>query len=462
MDVVLAAKSTLSVAVYEIDRPDIVDAIVDAASRGVDVRVIVDNAERLKDVLTESDKVERAFAQRLMLEHLVRGRDGQYGTADDASVAAESPVEAVEAAPRVRTRYRLPPTPSDLPRAVWWSGDVVIDAPVVARGFARLATENGTGRYRAPSTSRMHHKFMVADGEVVHIGSYNYTTSGAFGSVFDERSGRVLGHRQAALRIKSKSVASAFAREFDRLWDGNQQVVDAEVTPRAERTTGGSFSTEECGFRIEGFFLPSDGAPVRERIAERLASAQRSISFEMFAFTDPVLAGSIFRVAKDHSVAVHGIVDARFYKSFLGAAEEVSLEARKFFEDLEGLDGTRAVQVSKLYRKLHSKFAIVDGLSGEGTSPSVIFGSANWSASGFERNFESVVILNDPALAARFQTEFLRFYRLNLRARDSIGLGPVRQRSETVAAVDKPPSLQAATRPARSISSPAQALSSPR
>jgi len=67
-------------------------------------------------------------------------------------------------------------------------------------------------RHVGPSGGAMHHKFIIVDGKLLATGSYNISNDAEDHS------------NEAMLFITDKKVITAFAGEFDKLWQKGKQV----------------------------------------------------------------------------------------------------------------------------------------------------------------------------------------------------------------------------------------------
>ncbi|PVE25780.1 hypothetical protein DC522_03130 [Microvirga sp. KLBC 81] len=409
-DFIANTKANLAVAAHDLDHPVIVTALLDAAARGVLVRVFTDSKDSLSDVLNGSrgEEYYRALSRRIVLEQLRRGLDGAIGTADDVFLQADAPIEALEGPTKIRLRNQLPSTARDVPRHTYYSGRRLFnDTAVLARGMLKEPLQaNNIPEYYAPGSSRMHHKFMVADGRSVLTGSYNFTVSGAEGSTFDRAVGAELGHRQHLLTIENVEIAGGYLRAFDSLWGGSGSASDDAARLREPVAGHFDFMSLSCGFPISVAFLPNPTAI--HYVSERLSHARRSIYFEFFSFTHVELIKKIYERGVGSGVGVHGLIDARFYPLFRAQAESLGGDVLDFFEG-SSTDDAR-IEKSRLYRLLHTKTLIVDGLEAEAV---VITGSANFSETAFESNRENILFLNSQVVALAFTKSVLRFAAAN-------------------------------------------------
>ena len=136
---------------------------------------------------------------------------------------------------------------------------------------------------------------------------------------------------------------------------------------------------------VETYFSPEDG--VQQRIVELLESAESSIRFMAFTFTDNEMAQTLNQQHKA-GILVEGIVEARNINdmgSDIEALQQVGLNV--------WLDGNPY--------NMHHKVMIIDDAI-------VITGSYNFSRSAAEYNDENVLIIHSPEIAAHYLDEFER------------------------------------------------------
>ncbi|MEB3321371.1 MAG: phospholipase D-like domain-containing protein, partial [Synechococcaceae cyanobacterium] len=88
-------------------------------------------------------------------------------------------------------------------------GDAVA---ILQRGGVPLLDDTADG---SAGSGLMHHKFLVADRQVVITGSANFTPSGLHG---DPDDGRSRGNVNHLLRFESPALAAVFGSEFARMW----------------------------------------------------------------------------------------------------------------------------------------------------------------------------------------------------------------------------------------------------
>ncbi|MFN2450727.1 MAG: phosphatidylserine/phosphatidylglycerophosphate/cardiolipin synthase family protein, partial [Candidatus Dormibacteria bacterium] len=169
---------------------------------------------------------------------------------------------------------------------------------------------------------------------------------------------------------------------------------DAELGGPAVASLGRVFARDlvTCGRMLTVPASPVDpgllvattlpGPDIRPLILDAIESAHRSLDLELFVLTDIGIVHALERAAA-RGVRITVLLDPHQRPSDRAAAT------------LAG----HGVPV-RLYRSrgelLHAKVVVTDAAT-------VSFGSANWSAGGFERNHEcDVVILDNPPVAAAF------------------------------------------------------------
>ncbi|MFB6286523.1 MAG: phospholipase D-like domain-containing protein, partial [Candidatus Bipolaricaulia bacterium] len=207
------------------------------------------------------------------------------------------------------------------------------------------------------------HKFAILDDSRVWVGSANWTSTS-----FDDDANN-------AVFIEHAAVVDAFEAEFAQMVSsGNYGPDKRDVHP--ER-----FSVD--GQSTEIRFGPTDNP--RDRLVELIDNADESLHIAMNTLTDDPLSDAIRR-ARERGVDVDALWDFQSWDICQFAeAEEFVADGLGTWDALPGL--------------LHHKFAVIDG-------ETVVTGSANWSASGMERNDETVLIIHSPSIAEQFTSEF--------------------------------------------------------
>ena len=213
----------------------------------------------------------------------------------------------------------------------------------------------------------MHNKFAVVDSLAVWTGSWNFTENDSY------------RYNNNAIEIDSPELARNYHTKFELMFK------DKEFGPGRPATRTTRFTIG--GITVENYFSPEDNGA--SRIIARLSQAQESIYFMAFSFTDDDI-GQVVRDRAKAGVTVQGVFETtgsetRF--SEYTTMRDAKLEVRQ--------DGNPFLMLHKVF--------IIDGRT-------VIFGSYNFSQNAKEDNDENFLIVDDPTLAAQFQTEFRRVY----------------------------------------------------
>jgi phosphatidylserine/phosphatidylglycerophosphate/cardiolipin synthase-like enzyme len=216
----------------------------------------------------------------------------------------------------------------------------------------------------------MHNKFLIFDSQTVWTGSTNITASAVF------------RQDNNTLVIHSADVAAIFEREFQEMWDG--QFGPTSPSQLAEQ------SAIVEGSPIWVIFTSEDQA-LEQAIIPLVNSAQSSIRFLAFSFTDYPLANAMVARAQS-GVSVAGVYEK------VGSDTEASE-----FNTL--ICGGAAVRRDGNPAFMHNKVIVVDGRY-------VITGSMNYSTSAEESNDENVVILDNPEIASLYLQDFERVWLL--------------------------------------------------
>jgi len=210
----------------------------------------------------------------------------------------------------------------------------------------------------------MHHKFIIADGAAVWIGSMNLTTT----SMYD--------HNNNGLIIRSRRVAANFQNEFDRLF------VDGMFGGPRVPVVYPAASIGHADVMV--YFSPNGGT--REAILEVISGAKKRIRFMAFVFTEENIAQALIARHKD-GIDVEGIFDSCLIdsRSQYYALRSAGIRAWR--------DGNQAL--------MHHKVMIID-------DHIVITGSYNLTINAESSNNESLVIMYSHKLAATYLQEYDR------------------------------------------------------
>jgi len=124
------------------------------------------------------------------------------------------------------------------------------------------------------------------------------------------------------------------------------------------------------------------GHEIRDAVLSAIAGARRTIDVEMYVLSDPLVLDEL-RQAAARGLRVRVLLDPGQLQNLqsLATLRAASIQARLYHAP----PGT----------KLHAKLGIFD-------HSLVVFGSCNWSRSGFTRNHELDLVIQDVGVAAAF------------------------------------------------------------
>ena len=211
---IAAAKSTIDLAVQELNLPLVAKALAASHRSGIRVRVILDN------------QYSRSLSQlnRQEIEQLKpRDRRKYQSYLDLVDLDKNGNLAPQEIAQR------------DALFILKQAGIPIIDD-----------TADGS-----KGSGLMHHKFMVVDNKIVVTGSTNFTVSGIHGDL-DNLATR--GNVNHLLRIENTKVAELFTREFSYMW-GSQRGVNSKFGVQKPWRGSKTFVWQDTKFTIQ--FAPT-------------------------------------------------------------------------------------------------------------------------------------------------------------------------------------------------------------
>jgi len=201
----------------------------------------------------------------------------------------------------------------------------------------------------------MHNKFCVFDNKVIWTGSYNPTYNGTY------------YNNNNVVIINSKVLAEDFIGEFRRI-SGSLDYKDHRRQTAEEN--------------IAAFFSKKDNC--KQKIIQLLNSAEKSIYFASFIFTDKDIAKVIIS-KHNKGIKITGVMEKgmdSFWNMF------------SFFRHV-GID----VKWDKNYsHQMHHKFFLID-------KRIIITGSFNPTFSAHKLNWENLTVIQDAELARQFMDE---------------------------------------------------------
>jgi phosphatidylserine/phosphatidylglycerophosphate/cardiolipin synthase-like enzyme len=215
----------------------------------------------------------------------------------------------------------------------------------------------------------MHHKFVVADGEVVLTGSWNFTT------------GDTYRLNNNAVRFAVPELAANYTAEFEKMFTQRRfGPTKPKGVPNPRITVGGA--------TIETYFASEDDPSTR--IVELVRGARTSIQFLAFSFTHEGIGNAVIERARA-GVKVRGVFETtgsetRF--SEYGKMKQAALPALEVYQD------------GNPYVMHHKVFVIDDRYT--------VMGSFNFTDNAASDNDENMLVIDDPAFARVYLGEVER------------------------------------------------------
>ena len=399
-----AATTSIDFATYEINLPRVVDALMEKAAQGVDVRILADAKDG-----SDPHYAERYETMRLNLEKLVRGKDGVVGTGDDAHILSDSPMFVVEDVTK-RGAYGLPSSFNDFPKRNVTVGSTATTGYMFVEGELK-----DTDSYYSPG-NQMHNKFAVIDGEWVFTGSWNFTVTGLYGTEENMEQGILDGNQQHVVEVHSPELASIYKTEFEEMWGSGTTTPDNTVSNFSTRKIDNTPHTLTIGGdKVEIYFSSGDDAVGRMRDLVK-TEADENAYFTIFAWSDQALVDELKNKWEGSYVDnqgtrtgfdVKGVFDPSFWNQWWSASIEMT--GRTATQTSTNNPNTRWANPAPVYaanesRKLHAKTMLID--ADTNSDPTVIVGSTNWSENGNNVNDENMLIIHDDSITNQFLQEF--------------------------------------------------------
>lgn len=216
----------------------------------------------------------------------------------------------------------------------------------------------------------MHNKIVVVDGATVWTGSVNFTDSGL---------GAGANNAENAIVISSEDVAGAYQHTIRRMHATGRSGSSMTPAPPNDFVVDGT--------PLHVWFAPQDEP--RDKIVNVLGQATSSIRIAMNWFTDDALADAVIAAHRRGAEATVILDDATAQQKSSVAPALCAAGIEVYEDDFIGT--------------LHNKFAVLDAAADE---PSVLTGSANWSANAMDRNDENVLLIEDAAIASQYADEW--------------------------------------------------------
>lgn len=376
VEAIASARSTVDVAVHELNLPQVANALKERHQAGVQVRVIMENSYTRplssftpQEVAGLDERSHKKYQEFVQMAD--RNQDGQLAAAEIAQ------------------------------------SDALV---ILQNAQIPLIDDTADG---SRGSDLMHNKFVVIDRQTVIVGSANFTLSDVHG---DFASPQSQGNANHLLKIQSPALAEIFTQEFNLMWgDGPGGRPDSlfglKKPYRPPQTiTLAPGSTLTVQFSPTSTRLPWEQS-VNGLIGKTLNDANRAIDLALFVFSDQALS-DILEARHRQGVQVRALIDPEFvYRDYSEALDMMGValankrcryEAGNHpWQQPIATVGTPDLPQGDL---LHHKMAVID-------QHQIITGSQNWSAAANNGNDENLLVIDNPVVAAHFQREFDRLYK---------------------------------------------------
>ncbi len=252
--------------------------------------------------------------------------------------------------------------------------------PVQTRAIAEVeARDEVTSEPINPSSHIMHHKYMVADGASVWMGSTNFT---ADAWALQENN---------IVTIASRDLAAQYTKDFDELW----------ATEKLTGTGKGNVGSVSVGSTdVEYAFAPGEGSAVETLIAKAITGATKRVRVASMVTSSPDILNAL-KDQIDDGIDFAGVYDegetqgvlTQWAKSATGADKAALLKAviaKMVPKDSVHFDPTHP---DNAHNFMHDKVVVADD--------TLVTGSFNFSANA-AHNAENVIALTDADLAKAY------------------------------------------------------------
>lgn len=368
---IATAKSTIDLAVQELNLPLVAQALVESYRSGVEVRVILDN-NYSRPLSSLSQQEVRQLTQRDRLKY---NEFLELADLDNNNRLSTSEISQRDALIILRD-----------------AGIPLIDD-----------TADGS-----KGSGLMHHKFMVVDGKTVITGSANFTLSGIHG---DFQNLDTRGNVNHLLRINNQRVANLFTEEFNYMWgDGEAGEMNSQFGLAKPRRSPVSITWDNTKVTVQ--FSPTSNTQdwdlsTNGTIAKVINNSHNSIDLALFVFSEQLIANKL-QQKQQQGVEISGVFDSGFAFRYYSEVLDLLGVVAYYRCQAEANNNPWTKPVDKVGvanittgDKLHHKFALID-------KQTVISGSHNWSQAANNLNDETLIVIDNLTLAQHFDREFQR------------------------------------------------------
>jgi len=255
----------------------------------------------------------------------------------------------------------------------------------------------------------MHHKFIVIDNKKVITGSANFTPSDIHGDILNPES---RGNANNMLTINDSKIANIFTEEFNLMWgDGVGGKPDSKFglqkpvrQPQEVRVGNTNITVMFSPISTSQPWSVSGNGLIEETVSK----ASKSVNLALFVFSEQKIVDSLENL-QNKGVEIRALIDPNFaFQAYsegldmLGVAisDKCQYEANNKPWTKPAIMGVPDLPIGD---KLHHKFGVLD-------REIVITGSHNWSAAANHTNDETLLVIENPIIAAHFSREWERLF----------------------------------------------------
>ncbi len=373
IDAISQAKTTVDVAIQELRLPKISQALAERQKAGVKVRVILENNYSLP-------------------------------------WSSLTPAQVQKLTPREQDRYQ------EFRNFVDLNQDNQLSPEEINQRDALIILENAKIPWiddradGSAGSNLMHHKFVIVDNRWVITTSANFTLSDVHGDYTNFSS---LGNANNFLQIDSPELAILFTKEFNIMWgDGPGGQPDSKFGIQKPMRSPQTITLGETKITIH--FSPTSATQPWNKssnglIGKTLDSATKSIDMALFVFSEQSLS-NILKTRHQNNVFIRALIDSqfayRYYSEGLDMMGVLLSNDCKYEVDNNPWQNpltTVGIPILAKGDLLHHKFGVID-------QQTVITGSHNWSKVANNGNDETLLIVENPTIAAHYVREFNRLY----------------------------------------------------
>ncbi|HAC64754.1 MAG TPA: competence protein ComE [Cyanothece sp. UBA12306] len=373
IDSIQSATNTIDIAVQEFRLPGVAKALVKQSKKGVEVRIILENNYNFSlSKLTNDDFNYKTEREKKHYQSLLKFIDiNNDGIINQKEISNRDTLSILNGA-------KIP---------------IIDDTADGSKG-----------------SGLMHHKFMVIDNKIVITGSVNFTPSGTHGDL-DKSLTR--GNANNLLKINSAEIARAFTEEFNLMWgDGVGGKLDSKFGVKKRARSPKNFTVGNSIVTLK--FSPNSTKDdwhntTNGLINKTLNRSYQSVDLALFVWSEQKLVNTLEK-KHNQGLQIRALVDSEFaFRSYsevldiLGVALSDNCQYETDNQPWVNPIDSAGVPELETGDKLHHKFAIID-------QNLIITGSHNWSQSANRQNDETLLIIENPIIAAHYQREFERLY----------------------------------------------------